>query len=230
MAAAARDAGEGDSSGRASDLREDLLGQHARPGQPGDGVGDGEAADGETDDQITMDSAGSKSSGKGGRPLTPEQIRKLLEAGAQLKPSQGPGHAEGEGMYLTQLFGKDSQELEQMREQLGEIGTMPGAGRLILGRNRSQDSYYAYDEWDYVASDYRRNWCRLREILLDGDNGDFFTQTLAALFGTAAAGPPTLPEYPPGVVSHGARARGRRRNRRRSHHRGARRAPHGRDS
>jgi len=69
-------------------------------------------------------------------------------------------------------------DLQAVREQLGEIGTLPGAGRLILGRNRSMDSYYAYDEWDYVASDYRRNWCRLREILLDGDNGDFFTQTL----------------------------------------------------
>src|SRR5580692_1651159 len=183
LMAAARAAGEGDLGGRsASDMRDDLLGQMRGPGQSGDGLGDGEGdgdgEDGETDDQITMDSAGSKSRGKGGRPLTPEQIRKLLEAGAQLKPSQGPGSAEGEGMYLTQLFGKDSQELEQLREQLGEIGTMPGAGRLILGRNRSADSYYAYDEWDYVAADYRRNWCRLREILLDGDNGDFFAATL----------------------------------------------------
>ncbi len=183
LMAAARAAGEGDLSGRASDMREDLLGQMRGPGQPGDGVGDGDGDgdDGETDDQITMDSAGSKSRGKGGRPLTPEQIRKLLEAGAQLKPSQGPGHAEGEGMYLTQLFGKDSQELEQLREQLGEIGTIPGAGRLMLGRNRSLDSYYAYDEWDYVASDYRRHWCRLREILLDGDNGDFFARRSTAI-------------------------------------------------
>ncbi len=183
LMAAARAAAEGDPSGRsASDMRDDLLGQMRGPGQPadglGDGDGDGDGEDGETDDQITMDSAGSKSRGKGGRPLTPEQIRKLLEAGAQLKPAQGNGTAEGEGMYLTQLFGKDSQELEQLREQLGEIGTMPGAGRLILGRNRTQDSYYAYDEWDYVAADYRRNWCRLREILLDGDNGDFFAATL----------------------------------------------------
>ena len=183
LMAAARAAAEGDASAKsARDMRDDLLGQMRGPGQPadglGDGDGDGDGEDGETDDQITMDSAGSKSRGKGGRPLTPEQIRKLLEAGAQLKPSQGNGTAEGEGMYLTQLFGKDSQELEQLREQLGEIGAMPGVGRLILGRSRSQDSYYAYDEWDYAAADYRRNWCRLREILLDGDNGDFFAATL----------------------------------------------------
>ncbi len=48
----------------------------------------------------------------------------------------------------------------------------------MLGRTRSQDSYYAYDEWDYVAADYRRNWCRLREIPVEGDGGDFFEKTL----------------------------------------------------
>ena len=53
-------------------------------------------------------------------------------------------------MYLTQLTGKQAQELEQLREQLGEIGPISSAGRLMIGRGRSQDSYYAYDEWDYV--------------------------------------------------------------------------------
>jgi nitric oxide reductase NorD protein len=176
---AARAAG-GDGSGRnASEMREDLLGQMRGPGDSADGLGDGDGdgEDGETDQQISMNASGSKSR-KGGQPLTLEQIRKMLEAGAQLKPAQGAGSQEGEGMYLTQLFGKDSQEIEQLREQLGEIGTMPGAGRLVLGRHRSQDSYYSYDEWDYVAADYRRHWCRLREILLDGDNGDFFAATL----------------------------------------------------
>jgi len=180
LMAAARAAGEGDPMSRdASEMRDDLLGQMRRPGESADGLGDGDGdgEDGETDQQITMQSGG-KSKGKGGRPLTPEQIRKLLEAGAQLKPGQGNGTAEGEGMYLTNLLGKDSQELDQLREQLGEIGTIPGGGRLMIGRNRSQDSYYAYDEWDYVAADYRRNWCRLREIVLDGDNGDFFAATL----------------------------------------------------
>jgi len=180
LMAAARAAGEGDPMSRdASEMRDDLLGQMRGPGESADGLGDGDGdgEDGETDQQITMQSGG-KSKGKGGRPLTPEQIRKLLEAGAQLKPGQGNGTAEGEGMYLTNLLGKDSQELDQLREQLGEIGTIPGGGRLMIGRNRSQDSYYAYDEWDYVAADYRRNWCRLREIVLDGDNGDFFAATL----------------------------------------------------
>ncbi len=181
LMAAARAAGEGDPMANgANDMRDDLLGQMRGPGEPADGLGDADGddgEDGETDQQITMESSG-KSKGKGGRPLTPEQIRKLLEMGAQLKPGQANGGAEGEGMYLTNLLGKDAQELNQLREQLGEIGTIPGGGRLMIGRSRGQDSYYAYDEWDYVAADYRRNWCRLREILLDGDNGDFFAATL----------------------------------------------------
>lgn len=81
-------------------------------------------------------------------------------------------------MYLTQLSNKEVQELEQLREQLSEVSTIPSAGRLVIGRSRSQDSYYAYDEWDYIAADYRRNWCRLREIQLEGDGGDFFENTL----------------------------------------------------
>ncbi len=182
LIAAARAAGATDALGdRADQMRNDLIGNLNRPaGDAGDGMGDSadENGGGETDQLVQMESSGRHSKGKGGRPLTPEELRKLIEQGAQLKPSESSGDAEGDGMYLTQLSNKDVQELEQLREQLGEVGTIPGAGRLVLGRTRSQDSYYAYDEWDYVAADYRRNWCRLREIHVDGDGGDFFEATL----------------------------------------------------
>ncbi|HKV55015.1 MAG TPA: VWA domain-containing protein [Candidatus Binataceae bacterium] len=183
LIAAARAAGEGDGLGdRAEQMRNDLIGNLNRPdGDAGDDLGDGADADdggGETDQLIKMESSGRSAKGKNGRPLTPEELRKLIEQGAQLKPSESSGNADGEGMYLTQLTNKDLQEFDQLREQLGEIGTMPGSGRLMIGRNRAQDSYYAYDEWDYVAADYRRNWCRLREIKVEGDGSDFFETTL----------------------------------------------------
>jgi len=181
LIAAAREAAADGSLGEgAAQMRDDLIGSVRGAEDSGDGMdseGDVGDAGGETDQLTQMEASGRSSKGKG-RPLTPEEIRKLLEQGAQLKPSQSTGGAEGEGMYLTQLKGKEAEELEELREQLGEIGTMPGAGRLILGRGRSQDSYFAYDEWDYVAADYRRNWCRLREIQVEGDGGDFFEQTL----------------------------------------------------
>ena len=114
---------------------------------------------------------------QGGRPLTSRGDSQAARAGrADQTRRKASGGAEGEGMYLTQLTGKQAQELEQMREQLGEIGTMSGHGRLVLMHARNQDSYYSYDEWDYVLADYRRNWCRLREVPLAGDDGDFFAQ------------------------------------------------------
>jgi hypothetical protein len=179
---AATAAGEHDELGEGAEgMREDLLSTMRGAESGSDGMSsDEDVGDigGETDQLNQLDASGRTSKGKGSRPLTPEEIRKLIEAGVKLQPAESSGGAEGEGMYLTQLKGKDAQDLEALREQLGEIGTMPGAGRLILSRTRSQDSYYAYDEWDYVAADYRRNWCRLREVPVEGDGGDFFERTL----------------------------------------------------
>ena len=178
----ARERGEGDpmSDEDAERMRNDLIkgmkGSEAQAGSEGE---DGEQGDGggEPDQNVQMDVSGKQSKGGQGRALSPEELRKLIEQGAEIKPSQGDGNADGDGMYLTQLTGKQLSELEQMREQLGEIGSVTGQGRLMIARGR-QDSYYAYDEWDYVLNDYRRNWCRLREIQLAGDEGDFFENTL----------------------------------------------------
>ena len=182
LMAAARRAGasEGlDDDGNA--LRNDLIGNlDSAEGGEGEGPeGDEGDSDGETNQNVKMEVSGKQSKGRGGRPLSPEEIRKLLEQGAQIKPAEGEGGAEGEGMYLTQLTGKQAQDLEELREQLGEIGPASNHGRLVLMHGRNQDSYYSYDEWDYVAADYRREWCRLREIPLAGDDNDFFAQTLA---------------------------------------------------
>jgi len=178
----ARERGEDDplSEEEAATMRNDLIkgmkGSQTQTGGEGDEGEDGEAG-GEPDQNVQMEVSGKQSRGGRGRALSPEELRKLIEQGAEIKPSQGTGSAEGDGMYLTQLTGKQLSELEQMREQLGEVGSVTGQGRLMIGRSR-QDSYYAYDEWDYVLNDYRRNWCRLREIPLAGDEGDFFENTL----------------------------------------------------
>src|SRR5579885_731615 len=177
----ARQAGEGDPlAGDADRMRNDLISSRMKSEGGSDSAGeDGEHSDGggEPDQRLSMETSGQQNKGAKGRALSPEELRKLIEQGAEIRPSQGDGNADGDGMYLTQLTGKQLSELEQMREQLAEVGSMTGQGRLMLARNR-QDSYYAYDEWDYVLGDYRRNWCRLREIQLAGDEGDFFNETL----------------------------------------------------
>lgn len=38
---------------------------------------------------------------------------------------------------------------------------------------------YLYDEWDYLIDDYRPQWCELRERAISGDDGGFFSRTLA---------------------------------------------------
>src|SRR5580692_7628719 len=170
----ARERGEGDplTEEEADRMRNDLIkGMKGSESQTAGEGEDGEQGDGggEPDQNVQMDVSGKQSKGGQGRALSPEELRKLI--------AQGDGSADGDGMYLTQLTGKQLSELEQMREQLVEVGSVTGQGRLMIGRGR-QDSYYAYDEWDYVLNDYRRNWCRLREIPLTGDEGDFYENTL----------------------------------------------------
>jgi hypothetical protein len=177
-----RQAGEGDPlAADAERMRNDLISNRMKGADGADDSmsEDGEHGDpgGEPDQRLSMEASGQQHKGSKGRALSPEELRKLIEQGAEIRPSKGDGSAEGEGMYLTQLTNKQLNELEQMREQLAEVGSMTGQGRLILARNR-QDSYYAYDEWDYVLGDYRRSWCRLREIQLNGDEGDFYNATL----------------------------------------------------
>ncbi len=168
----------------AARMRDDLATMHG-PGadRPGQGEDEGAINPGDGDEpnqQVQLDVSGKSPKGRGGRALSPEEIQRMLEQGAEIKPSDaGGGDSGGEGMYLTQLKGKQAQELEQLREQLAEIGAVAGQRRLILGgRGHGEDAYYAYDEWDYVLGDYRRNWCRLREIELPGDEGDFYNRTL----------------------------------------------------
>jgi hypothetical protein len=39
--------------------------------------------------------------------------------------------------------------------------------------------HYVYDEWDFLIEDYRTQWCQVREFSIPGDDGAFFSRTLA---------------------------------------------------
>src|SRR5207248_10768588 len=45
--------------------------------------------------------------------------------------------------------------------------------------HRGEGAAFYYDEWDYHIADYRQAWCRLREVAVDGDSGEFFNRTLS---------------------------------------------------
>jgi hypothetical protein len=152
------------------------LGDGASDGIDGMDSDDDDGESGEPDQNIKMQASG-KRKGRQGRPISPEELRKLLERGAQIKPAESDSDgASGEGMYLTQLDDKQAQALADLQEQLSEAASFGSHGRLVVGARA--DAYYSYDEWDYAMNDYRRNWCRLREITPEGDDGEFYSRTL----------------------------------------------------
>jgi nitric oxide reductase activation protein len=58
-----------------------------------------------------------------------------------------------------------------------EDGTVVVAGQRR--REREEGLTFYYDEWDYQIGDYRTRWCRLHEIVLAGDAGEYFAKTLS---------------------------------------------------
>lgn len=180
LMASAREVGDDDALGDGADaVTNDLAsmvkgGVEDRGSESADNDFDGQG--GEPDQNVNLQSSGRSGKSGQGRALSPDELRRMIESGAELNPTESSGETEGDGMYLTQLQNKED-GFEHLREQLSEMGMMAGQGRLIMARRR-QDSYFAYDEWDYTLGDYRRNWCRLREIELAGDEGDFYAATL----------------------------------------------------
>jgi hypothetical protein len=113
-------------------------------------------------------------------PLSADELQRLIEAGVDLRLKQGYSEdLEGLGLYITDLLGKvPADQLEELRRLLDEATpTDRPAPRRWLDRKGEGAAFY-YDEWDYHISDYRQRWCRLREMAVDGDAGEFFNRTL----------------------------------------------------
>ena len=112
---------------------------------------------------------------EGGTPISPEELKALLDAGVELQIRQGKQDTiTPQGLYVSDLIGKlpGSSENEKLS---------PDNGLIINGqrrRERDDGQIFFYDEWDYQVVDYRSRWCRLREIILTGDGGEFFSKTL----------------------------------------------------
>lgn len=111
----------------------------------------------------------------GGAPLSPEELKALLEAGIELNIRQSkPDSLSPQGLYITDLDGKLPAHSDP-DTLLPENGTVMSTRRR---RERQEALTFFYDEWDYHIADYRARWCRLREIMLSGDAGEFFAKTL----------------------------------------------------
>ena len=113
-------------------------------------------------------------------PLSAEELQKLLDAGIDIKLKQGHAeNVEGLGLYISDLLGKIPQEqMEELRGMLGQVQVNDRPPKRRWMERRSEGLAYFYDEWDYHIKDYRQRWCRLLEIEVEGDSGEFFNQTL----------------------------------------------------
>src|SRR5439155_6048178 len=111
----------------------------------------------------------------GGHPLSADELRRLLLAGAKI--GQGSGASAGGGLPITALVGKiPAAQLAALRRALGDAE--PAAARRAPVPARDDHAFF-YDEWDHLIGDYRSRWCRLTEVGLAGDAGEFFGRTLA---------------------------------------------------
>jgi len=110
--------------------------------------------------------------------LSPEELRRLLDAGLDLEMAQGHGRLCRQlGLYVTQLLGKRLGERDALATlDQGGVGAAPG---LRVPHRDHATAVYLYDEWDHVIGDYRRDWCRLREVAVAEDAGVFYEHTLA---------------------------------------------------
>jgi len=113
-------------------------------------------------------------------PLSAEALQRLIEAGVDLRLKQGYNDdLEGLGLYITDLLGKmPADQIEELQRLLKEAtpSDRPPPRRWL--EHRGEGASFYYDEWDYHIGDYRQRWCRLREVPVEGDSGEFFNRTL----------------------------------------------------
>lgn len=113
-------------------------------------------------------------------PLSPEVLKALLEKdGLDIRSLQRGDVNAATGLFVSNLQGRPAvdgnaapRELagdrrDLLRAELPDAGPEP---------TRLPQTFY-YDEWDYLIGDYRRAWCRLREMPLADGGPDFVAHT-----------------------------------------------------
>jgi len=125
----------------------------------------------------TLELSDEEAPGPPGTPLDPAALLEMLQNARDLTIRQGSADdLDALGLYVSDLAGKLPRE--RMAELLGALREARG-GRLGAHAADEGTATALYDEWDHRIGDYRHAWCRLHEMPLESDTGDFFHQTLA---------------------------------------------------
>jgi hypothetical protein len=160
------------------DARLELDGDGASLGGEPSARTDGDAAPiDERPEGLTLDDETDDTGG--GAPLDPAELLKLLKEGAAISIKQGAGGQDVEalGLYISDLAGKLPRE--RMQELKAHLRQAHGGSTPRLAPGGAGDGTFVYDEWDHTIGDYRHAWCRVAEVALASDTGEFFQQTLA---------------------------------------------------
>ncbi|HLY37330.1 MAG TPA: VWA domain-containing protein [Candidatus Binatia bacterium] len=165
----------------AAELTGELMLDDLTGGEPLDPWGEAESAAGGVDaepaerlDGVRIELAPEEGRPAGGQPLTAEELRRLIEAGAKI--GQGTGDVGAGGIPVTELAGKlPRARLDELRRLLADA---PPAAPPGTARSERDERAFFYDEWDHLIGDYRPRWCRLYERHVDGDSGEFFARSL----------------------------------------------------
>jgi hypothetical protein len=99
-------------------------------------------------------------------------LRKLLAAARSSSEKKKTSRRRKATVALN--FDSDPQEAEE--SETAEHGKKRNAKRRL---HTTRGRHYLYDEWDYLIEDYRTQWCQVQELPLVGDDGAFFSRTLA---------------------------------------------------
>ena len=116
-------------------------------------------------------------------PLSPEALKALLENdGLDIRSLQRGEVNATTGLFVSNLQGRPLEDATAaQRQSLRERADLLRAElRAAETEPARLPQTFHYDEWDYLIGDYRRAWCRLREMLLDDGGPDFVADTRRA--------------------------------------------------
>ena len=116
----------------------------------------------------------------GMNPLSPEALKALLEKdGLDIKSLQRGEVNTATGLFVSNLQGRPAENGAADRRET--MDDPPDLLRAELPDTEETPARlpltFHYDEWDYLIGDYRRAWCRLREMPLADGGPDFVADT-----------------------------------------------------
>ena len=116
-----------------------------------------------------------------GPPITEEMVRQLLEKSAEIDLSSV---VEGDiddpsGLFISSLMSEAIEGPDaEFKDEMGEVG----AGKEGEGESDEplpeEERTALYDEWDFVALDYKPAWCRVRESTMAEGSSEFYEKTI----------------------------------------------------